>query len=124
MLVATVDGYAVGTISIGEGRFQRQGSLRLFALNVGPADRREGVGTALVKAVEAIADERGRHAVNLEVTTDNEGAIRLYRKMGYRICDDTVTGRWERKLDDGSSEIIEEPVFVMVKKLVNQRVPS
>ena len=35
MLIATIDGHAVGTISIGGGRFQRQGSLRLFALNVG-----------------------------------------------------------------------------------------
>ena len=73
--------------------------------------------------MEAIADERGLHAVNLEVTTDNEGAIRLYRKMGYRICGDTVTGRWERKLDDGSSEIIEEALFVMVKRLIKQRLP-
>ena len=117
MLVAVQDGRAVGTISIGGGQFQRVGALRLFALNVGPAFRRRGVGTALVKAVEAIAAEKGLAEVNLEVTTDNEDAIRLYRKLGYRIYGDTVTGRWERKLDDGSSETIEAPVFVMVKRL-------
>ena len=116
-LVAIKEGRAVGTISIGGGQFQREGSMRLFALNVGPAFRRQGVGTALVKAVEAIAAERGLAEVNLEVTIDNEDSIRLYRRLGYRICGDTVTGRWERKLDDGSSETIEVPVFVMVKKL-------
>ena len=117
MLVAVQDGCAVGTISIGGGQFRRVGALRLFALNVGPAFRRQGVGTALVKAVEAIAAERGLAEVNLEVTIDNEDSIRLYRKLGYRICGDTVTGRWERKLDDGSSETIEAPLSVMVKKL-------
>ena len=117
MLIAARDGVAIATISIGGGQFQREGALRLFALNVGPAFRRRGVGTALIKAVEAIAAERGLAEVNLEVTIDNEDSIRLYRRLGYRICGDTVTGRWERKLDDGSSETIEVPVFVMVKKL-------
>ena len=118
MLVAVQDGRAVGTISIGGGRFQREGSLRLFALNVGPAFRRQGVGTALVKAVEAIATESGMDEVNLEVEIDNEDAIRLYRRLGYRICGDPVMDRWTRLRDDGSVDTIEVPVFVMVKRLV------
>ena len=124
MLVAAIDGCAVGTISIGGGQFQRLGSLRLFALDVGPAFRRKGVGSALVKAVEAIAVDRELDEVNLEVTIDNCEAINLYLKLGYRICGNTVTGRWERKLDDGSSEIIEEPLYVMVKNLAKRRHPS
>ena len=117
MLVAVRDGAAIATISIGGGRFQREGSLRLFALNVGAAFRRKGVGTALVKTVEAIAAESGLAEVNLEVTTDNEDAIRLYRKLGYRICGDTVMGHWQNMLYDGSSETIEAPLYVMVKRL-------
>jgi len=76
------------------------------------------VGTALVKAVEAIAAESGMDEVNLEVEIDNEDAIRLYRRLGYRICGDPVMDRWTRLEDDGSSETIEVPVFVMVKRLV------
>lgn len=117
MLVAVRDGSAIATISIGGGRFQQEGSLRLFALNVGPAFRRKGVGTALVKAVESIAAESGMDEVNLEVTTENEDAIRLYRELGYRICGDTVMGHWQNMRDDGTSETIEAPLFVMVKKL-------
>ena len=117
MLVAVRNGLAIATISIGGGRFQREGSLRLFALNVGQAFRRKGVGTALVKAVEAIAANRGLHEVNLEVTIDNEDSIRLYRNLGYRICGDTVMGHWRNIRDDGTSETIEVPVFVMVKRL-------
>ena len=117
MLVAVIDGAAIATISIGGGRFQREGSLRLFALNVGAAFRRKGVGTALVKTVEAIAAESGLAEVNLDVTTDNQEAISLYRKLGYRICGNTVMGHWQNIRDDGTSETIEVPLFVMVKKL-------
>ena len=117
MFVAVKEGRAVGSISIGGGRFQRPGSLRLFALDVGPAFQRKGVGTALVKAVEDIAAESGMDEVNLEVEIDNEDAIRLYRRLGYRICGDAVMDRWTRLEDDGSSKTIEVPVFVMVKRL-------
>lgn len=117
MLVAAIDGSAIATISIGGGRFQREGSLRLFALNVGAAFRRNGVGTALAKTVEAIAKESGLAEVNLEVTTDNQEAISLYRKLGYRICGATVMSHWQNMRDDGTSETIEAPLFVMVKRL-------
>ena len=117
MLVAVKEGRAVGSVSIGGGGFQRRGSLRLFALDVGAKFQREGIGTALVKEVEAIAIDRGLAEVNLEVEIDNEGAIRLYERLGFRICGDAVMDRWTRLLDDGSSEEIEVPVFVMVKRL-------
>lgn len=117
MLVAVKGGRAVGSVSIGGGRFQRKDSLRLFSLDVGPAFRRKGVGTALAYTVEAIAVEKGLDEVNLEVEIDNEDAIRLYRRLGYRICGDAVMDCWTRLGDDGSSETIEVPVFVMVKKL-------
>ena len=58
MLVAELDGRVVGTVSMGGHGFQRPGSLHLFALDVGAAFRLRGVGTALVKAVEAIASGR------------------------------------------------------------------
>lgn len=118
MLVAVKEGRAVGCVSIGGGRFQRRDSLRLFSLDVGPTFRRNGVGTALVKAVEAIAAESGMDEVNLEVEIDNEDATRLYRRLGYRMCGDAVMDRWTRLEDDGSCETIEVPVFVMVKRLV------
>ncbi len=117
MLVAVKEGRAVGTVSIGGGRFRRRGSLRLFALDVGPESRREGVGTALVRAVEDIAVRGDLDEVNLEVGIENEVAIRLYRRLGYQISGDTVMDRWQRVLDDGSIEVIEEPSFVMVKEL-------
>ena len=117
MIVAVREGRAVGSVSIGGGRFLREGSMRLFSLDVGPAFQRKGVGTALINAVEDIAAGRGLNEVNLEVGIDNEEAIRLYRRLGYQRCGEIVMDRWQRLQDDGSSETIETPLFVLVKRL-------
>ena len=67
MLVAELDGSLVGTVSLGGSRFQRLGSQRMFALDVGTESRGRGIGTALVREVEAVAVEMGLNEVNLEV---------------------------------------------------------
>ncbi len=117
MLVAELAGRVVGTVSMGGHGFQRVGSLRLFALDVGPAFRRRGVGTALVQAVEAAASRRGLDQVNLEVATDDEDAVRLYERLGYRRRGEPVMDRWEKRLGDGSGQSVDVPSWVMVKKL-------
>lgn len=104
MLVAELNGQAVGTVSVGGRGFQIPGSLRLFALDVGEAYRNRGVATALVKAVETMAADRGLDKVNLEVAIDNENAIRLYERLGFR--------RHRNPVMDG-----EAPSWVMVKEL-------
>ena len=117
MLVATKGGKVVGTVSIGGARFQMRNSLRLFALDVGAAFRRQGIGTALVKTVEAVATDRGLEAINLEVAIDNTDAIRLYERLGFRVCGDPVMDHWQRRREDGTDELIEVESFVMVKEL-------
>ena len=104
MLVAELNGQAVGTVSVGGRGFQIPGSLRLFALDVGEAYRNRGVATALVKAVETMAADRGLDKVNLEVSIDNENAIRLYERLGF--------GRHGNPVMDGAA-----PSWVMVKRL-------
>lgn len=52
VLVAEVNGQVIGTISMGGSRYQRPDSLRMFALDVGAAFRRTGIGTTLIEAVE------------------------------------------------------------------------
>ncbi len=84
MLVAELDGDVVGTVGTTGQLQQMPGSLRLFALDVGPAYRGRGVGTALMEAVEEIARQRGLAQVNLEVGVKNHDAIRLYERRGYQ----------------------------------------
>ena len=118
MLVAELDGRVVGTVSTSGHRHQRPGSLRLLALNVSPAFRGRGVGTALVRAVEEEeARRRGLAHVNLEVAVENAGAIRLYERLGYQRQGKPIVDRWTRLADDGGREEVEELSWVMVAKV-------
>jgi ribosomal protein S18 acetylase RimI-like enzyme len=54
-------------------------------LGIIPAHRGKGLGTSLmVRALDGFR-RAGLHRVYLEVTADNDGAIRLYRRMGFAI---------------------------------------
>ena len=117
MLVAELEGSAVGTVSIGGGRLQRPGSLRMFALDVGAESRDRGIGTALIRAVEAMAVDMGISEVNLEVSVENEAAIRLYERLGFHRLPEQVTDRWEQLRDDGSTMTVEEQSWIMVKRV-------
>ena len=116
MLISDLDGRVVGTVSTGGRGHVMPGSLRLFALDVGPEFRRRGVGTALVEAVERRARSEGLESVNLEVTLDNDRAIRLYEALGYRRTGRPEVVRWSRQAEDGGTEIVEEPSSIMIKK--------
>jgi ribosomal protein S18 acetylase RimI-like enzyme len=54
--------------------------------NVGitPSHRGRGVGTALISAALAGFQRVGLSRVYLEVTAQNDGAVRLYKRMGFR----------------------------------------
>ena len=117
MLVAELDGQIAGTVSTGGCGFQKEGSLRMFALDVGKSFSNRGVGTALIDAVETAAIGLGLYQVNLEVSTDNADAIRLYERLGYRRLPEPVTDSWDELDDQGNVHSIEETSWIMVKKI-------
>ena len=119
MMVADLDGRVVGTISMAGSNYhyQHPNSLRMFALDVGTAYRRRGIGTALIVAVEEEARLLCLQTVNLEVAVANVDATRLYEALGYQSEGDPIIDRWQRLSDDGSSEQVEELSWVMIKKL-------
>ncbi len=55
----------------------------LWSLAVDPQSPRAGVGEALVRTLAERYKARGRHYLDLSVLHDNEGAIRLYTKLGF-----------------------------------------
>jgi GNAT superfamily N-acetyltransferase len=64
--------------------------------------RGRGVGTALIKAAEDLAIGWGRAAIGLGVGPENEGARRLYERLGYELWSGPrVTDRWTEKDADG-----------------------
>ena len=66
-------------------RASRGGRLsgHIVTLDVDPAERRRGLGTLLLNAVEEQMKQEGVAVMNLEVAEDNEPARRFYRSLGF-----------------------------------------
>ena len=66
---------------------------------VSPHAQGRGLGTAMLAGVEEWALEYGMQTVGLEVRIDNEGARRLYSRLGYAVVGTTDCGfRMEKTL--------------------------
>lgn len=76
----------VGCLWLGNAVDQQQGDRHSYvlALYVAPAHRRQGIATALLQKAQAWAQARGDRQIGLQVFAGNEGAIALYRKLGYQ----------------------------------------
>lgn len=88
----------------------RAGVFTVDALAAHPAFRGQGVGTALLTRAEETARAQGKRTMALGVLGDNEGAIRLYERFGYRTTR-VHRGFWV-KLATGSPEVrrMEKPL--------------
>jgi GNAT superfamily N-acetyltransferase len=65
--------------------------------------QKQGVGTALIRAAEAVATEWTRPAIGMGVGYDNPGARRLYERLGYHLWDGPpVTDSWTEQDADGT----------------------
>ncbi|MBB2972314.1 GNAT family N-acetyltransferase/peptidase C39 family protein [Mesorhizobium sp. RMAD-H1] len=62
---------------------------RLYSIAVDPDAKSRGIGTLLLNAAEQAAFDHDRLLLRLEVREDNERAIALYKRHGYRPI-----GRW------------------------------
>jgi ribosomal-protein-alanine N-acetyltransferase len=60
------------------------GEAEILTLAVAPWARRRGVGAALVEAVAVHAGAAGSKALFLEVAADNEAAVGVYLKTGFK----------------------------------------
>jgi ribosomal protein S18 acetylase RimI-like enzyme len=60
--------------------------------------------------------QRGFKFVTLNVAKDNPNALRLYRRLGYRIIG-SRPGVWSYKDHYGKIQYVEEPAWRMMKRL-------
>jgi ribosomal protein S18 acetylase RimI-like enzyme len=72
-----------------QGVRERNGMGAIQNLGVAPGHRGRGLGTALLLQALHGFRQAGLGRVFLEVTAQNEGAIRLYRRLGFR-CRKTI----------------------------------
>ncbi|TDO60972.1 acetyltransferase (GNAT) family protein [Kribbella sp. VKM Ac-2571] len=106
-LIAERDGEIVGqTVLL---RRSKYGEVRA---DVDPAEinglqayvRRQGIGTAIIRAAEAIAaGEWNRSAIGLAVGLDNDPARALYERLGYEPWSGPqLLDHWTEQAADGS----------------------
>jgi ribosomal protein S18 acetylase RimI-like enzyme len=63
-------------------------------LYVGPGHRRLGIGSAALQFAEKIARAEGLAALHLEVSRNNAGAHKLYRRAGFVDHDRYLLTKW------------------------------
>jgi ribosomal protein S18 acetylase RimI-like enzyme len=71
------------TIAIARGTVDGEW-LGITAVEVAPARRRNGYASAVTSALWGWGASRGAVRTHVEVSTDNEAAMRLYERLGYR----------------------------------------
>jgi GNAT superfamily N-acetyltransferase len=66
----------------------------LYELSVDEAHRNRGIGTALVRALEALARERGCYGMWVVTEPDNVAALATYRAAGAALPEPSVALEW------------------------------
>jgi N-acetylglutamate synthase-like GNAT family acetyltransferase len=79
-LLAEADGRLIGVLTY----VPRGKECEVLTLHVD--DRHQGVGTALIEAVSALARRAGCERLWLITTNDNLGALRFYQRRGFRLA--------------------------------------
>lgn len=73
----TVVGYAMASVE--------DGSCHIISIGVRRSFRRRGIGLKLMCEILLQCLARGISTAYLEVSTDNEPAIKLYKKLGFKV---------------------------------------
>lgn len=101
-----------------EIRLHLPGTPLITHLEVFEGHRNQRIGTRLVEAAEQLLRDRGHRSAALAVELSNEGAERLYKRLGYQDWDfgrvDCVQRTW---LPDGTLLETFEECTVLVKLL-------
>jgi ribosomal protein S18 acetylase RimI-like enzyme len=89
LLVAEVGGTVVGTVMGGYDGHRGW----VYAVAVRSDHRHRGVGSALMRRIEAALAERGCLKVNLQVVASNLGAVAFYETLGYSVEERVSMGK-------------------------------
>nr|WP_297403360.1 ribosomal protein S18-alanine N-acetyltransferase [uncultured Marinobacter sp.] len=82
LIIAELDGELVGYCLVLMNAATRLA--RIYSIAVSPTARGRGLGEQLIVKAEQEAAAAGRIVMRLEVREDNDGAINLYKRLGYR----------------------------------------
>ena len=84
-LVAVHDGRIVGIAGIHAPSLPRMRGIGNMMIYLHQDFHGVGLGTAMTEKLLALAKDEGLHRIGLEVVEDNKAAVRLYRRLGFKI---------------------------------------
>ena len=83
--VAEDGGQMVGFISLIFAKFKKFSGNAYITISVRASHRGKNIGTKLMETAESFARSKGIRRLELEVFSRNDGAIKLYERLGYEI---------------------------------------
>jgi len=121
LLVAEFGGLVVGQVFVQFTGLQQgvDGASRtayMHAFRVRPEYRNLGIGTQLVREAESLLRARDIRRVQIAVAKENQGARRLYERLGYTIIGEDP-GEWSFVDDGGNIQHVHEPSFLLERAL-------
>ncbi len=118
MLLADLNNFPIGHIFI---HFKTNEPITprayLYSFRVMEMFRGQGIGTWLIQEAEAITVEHQLNLVSIAVAKDNEGAFRLYQRLGYATIGED-DGRWSYLDHRGKIRHVHEPCWLLEKNLI------
>ncbi len=88
----------------------------LYSLRVKPAWRNRGIGSKILSVLEEDLLKMNYSSLTLNVARENEGAIRLYERLGFQIVG-REDGVWSYPDHNGKWQTVDEPSWRMEKRL-------
>ncbi len=107
ILIAEINSKIVGMLDFANGRCQRIAHTGEFGMSVESSARNQGIGSLLLQAlIEWATENRTIEKIGLNVHSNNERAIALYKKMGFEI-----EGTRKRDLKYGDGQYVDTVVM-------------
>lgn len=91
----------------------------LYSFAVLSVFQRQGIGSRLIHAAEAVLKQHQFELATIAVAQDNDGALRLYQRQGYVIFGED-DGRWRYTDHRGITRQVHEPCWLLEKHLVTE----
>jgi ribosomal protein S18 acetylase RimI-like enzyme len=88
----------------------------IYGFRVQPKFRNQGIGTKIMKVIEADLKKRGFKQVTLNVGQENHAAMRFYKHLRYIVIG-SDPGMWSYIDDKGKRIDMHEPALRMIKNL-------
>ena len=121
MLIADVNNFPIAQLFIQfhslEFHFaDGQQRAYVYSLRVMAPFQNQGLGSQLMTVAEETIRARGFSWVTIAVAKTNEGALRLYNRLGYKKFRDDP-GKWSYVDPAGKRRSVDEPSWVLEKQL-------